>query len=157
MGITCYPVYFVTILLAHFLTRDERLTANKLVGILVGIFGVTTLIGWGLFYGTQGNVLAQLVVVGAAVSYAFAGIFGKRFRGTSPFVLAAGQLTCSTVLMLPIVLLIDRPWSQPFPTLPTIGAVLSLAFLSTALAYIIYFHSTRCHLLRLLMISRYEV
>ncbi len=128
-----------TILLAHFLTRDERLTSNKFIGILFGIFGVITLIGWDLVKGVQGNVLAQIAVVGAAVSYTFAGIFGKRFKGTSPLVLATGQLTSSTVLMLPIVLWLGHSSARSFPSLSILAAILGLAVLSTSLAYIIYF------------------
>jgi drug/metabolite transporter (DMT)-like permease len=128
-----------TILLAHLLTRDERLTVNKVGGVLFGILGVTTLIGWDLFKGIQGNAWAQLAVVGAAVSYAFAGIFAKRLKETKILTLAAGQLTCSSILMLPITLIIDRPWTQSFPSITVIGAMLSLVVLSTALAYILYF------------------
>jgi drug/metabolite transporter (DMT)-like permease len=78
-------------------------------------------------------------VVGAAVSYAFAGIFGRRFKGTSPYVTAAGQVTGTTVMMLPIALWVDQPWLLPLPGATTWGALLGLALLSTALGYIIYF------------------
>ena len=85
------------------------------------------------------GLLAQLAVVGAAVSYAFAGIFGKGFRGIPPLVTATGQVTTTAAMLLPIALLVDRPWALPAPGLVTWGALLGLALLSTALAYGIYF------------------
>lgn len=131
------PVW--TVLLAHFLTADERLTPNRLAGVFFGLIGVAVMIGLDALQGLGINVLAQLAVVGAAVSYAFAGIFGKRFRGTPPIVTAAGQITGTTVMMVPIALLVDKPWLLPWPGLNVWGALLGLALLSTALAYIIYF------------------
>jgi len=131
------PVW--TVLLAHFLTVDERLTPNRLAGVFFGLIGVAVMIGPDALQGLGINVLAQLAVVGAAISYAFAGIFGKRFRGTPPIVTAAGQITGTTVMMVPIALLVDKPWLLPWPGLNVWGALLGLALLSTALAYIIYF------------------
>ncbi|GAB4444618.1 MAG: DMT family transporter [Chloroflexi bacterium OHK40] len=128
-----------TVLLAHWLTRDERLTPNRLAGVLIGFVGVIILLGPELLGGLGVQALAQLAVVGAAVSYAFAGIFGKGFRGIPPLVTATGQVTATAAMMLPIALLVDRTWALPAPTLVTWGALLGLALLSTALAYGIYF------------------
>jgi len=128
-----------TVLLAHFLTVDERLTPNRLGGVLFGLVGIVVMIGPDALQGFGLNVLAQVAVVGAAVSYAFAGIYGKRFRGTPPIVTAAGQITCTTLMIIPIALLVDQPWLLPMPSLKIWGAILGLALLSTALAYIIYF------------------
>ncbi len=128
-----------TVLLAHWLTRDERLTPNRLAGVLVGFVGVVILLGPELLSGLGVQALAQLAVIGAAVSYAFAGIFGKGFRSVPPLVTATGQVTATAVMMLPIALLVDQPWTLPAPGLVTWGALLGLALLSTALAYGIYF------------------
>lgn len=128
-----------TVLLAHFLTSDERLTANRLGGMLFGLVGVVIMIGPDTLQGLGLNVLAQVAVLGAAISYAFAGIFGKRFRGTSPNVTAAGQVTSTAVMMIPIALAVDRPWLLPAPGLTIWGALVGLALLSTAIAYVIYF------------------
>ncbi|MCU0491990.1 MAG: DMT family transporter [Chloroflexaceae bacterium] len=128
-----------TVLLAHVLTKDERLTTNRMVGVVSGLIGVVVMIGPDTLGGLGLNVLAQLAVVGAAISYACAGIFGKRFREVPPLVTATGQITCTSLLMLPVVLLLDQPWALPAPSLVTWGALLGLALLSTALAYIIYF------------------
>jgi len=131
------PVW--TILLAHFLTTDERLTSHKLVGVIIGVIGVVITIGVIDLQGLGSNVIAQLAVLGAAVSYALAGIYGKRFRGSPPIVTASGQVICTTLLLIPITILVDKPWMLPAPSMIMLGAMLGLALLSTALAYIIYF------------------
>ena len=125
--------------MAHFLTSDERLTLNRLGGVLFGVAGVVVTIGPDTLLRLGLNALAQLAVIGAAVSYAFAGIYGKRFRGNPPIVTAAGQVTGTAVMMIPVALLVDRPWTLPLPSLTTWGALAGLGLLSTALAYIIYF------------------
>jgi len=131
------PVW--TVLLAHFLTVDERLTPNRLGGVLFGLIGVAIMIGLDALQGLGTNVFAQLAVIGAAISYALAGIYGKRFKGTPPVVTAAGQLTGTTLMMIPITLFVDRPWLLPMPDLSVWAALLGLALLSTALAYVVYF------------------
>jgi drug/metabolite transporter (DMT)-like permease len=128
-----------TVLAAHLLTRDEKLTANRLGGVGLGLVGAVIVIGPGSLTRLGLDALAQLAVVGAAVSYAFAGIYGRRFKGRPPLVIAAGQLTASTVMMLPVALIVDRPWMLPAPGPATWGAVVGLAILSTAVAYVIYF------------------
>jgi len=131
------PVW--TVLLAHFLTTDERLTPNRLGGVFIGLLGVAIMIGLDALQGLGINVLAQIAVVGAAISYAFAGIYGKRFKGTSPIVTATGQITGATLVMIPIALFIDKPWLLPMPNSSILGALFGLSLLSTALAYILYF------------------
>jgi drug/metabolite transporter (DMT)-like permease len=127
------------VFLAHFFTTDEKLTVNQFSGVFFGLLGVTLIIGPDALRGLGPNYLAQVAVVGAALSYALAGIFGKRFRGTPPLVTATGQVSSTTVMMMPLVLLVDRPWTLSMPSLRTWGALFGLAILSTAIAYIIYF------------------
>lgn len=128
-----------TIVVAHALTRDDRLSPNRLGGVLFGLGGVAVVIGPEALGGLDGNVAAQLAVLGAALSYAVAGVFGRQFRGQPPLLPAAGQVTGSTLLILPAALLVDRPWTLAPPPPAVWGAVLGLAFLCTALAYVIYF------------------
>jgi drug/metabolite transporter (DMT)-like permease len=128
-----------TVLLAHFFTKDEKMTPNRVVGVLLGLVGVTVMIGGEFLAGLGLGGIAKLAVLGAALSYAVAGIFGRRFEDTPPLVTAAGQVTATTVLMLPVVLLVDQPWNLPAPSLTTWGTVVCLALLSTAVAYLIYF------------------
>ncbi|WP_158818435.1 DMT family transporter [Methylocapsa sp. S129] len=130
-----------TVLAGHFLTADERLTPQRLAGALCGLLGVAGMIGPQLVEGLGGGVLAELAILGAAVSYAFASIFGRRFRrlGINPIATATGQVTASSLMLIPIALLVDRPWALPMPGVATFAAIAGLASLSTALAYILYF------------------
>jgi drug/metabolite transporter (DMT)-like permease len=133
------PVF--TVIVAHFLTSDEKLSGNRLVGVAAGFAGVVLMIGPAALDGFGTSVLAQLAALGAACSYAFAGIFGRRFRrlGVAPLVTATGQVTASTIMLLPIALLVDQPWTLPAPGPDVLAAVAGLAVLSTALGYILYF------------------
>lgn len=130
-----------TVLVAHLLTRDERLSKGRVVGVLIGVGGVVVLIGPQALAGLGEDLTAQFAVLGAAVAYAFAAIFGRRFKRMSvpPLATAAGQVTASSLLLLPVALLVDRPWTLPWPGLPVWGALLGLALLSTALAYVVFF------------------
>jgi len=91
--------------------------------------------------GLTANALAQVAVIAAAISYALAGIFGRRFRilGCSPLITATGQLTTSAALLVPLALVVERPWFAPAPEVEVWGAILGLALFSTAVAYIVYF------------------
>ncbi len=127
------------VVLAHLLTRDERLTAPRLAGVLLGLAGVAVIVGPAALHGGGLNLLAQLAVLGAALSYGCAGIYGRRFRGTPPLVTAAGQVTASALMILPVALLVDRPWQSAMPGAATWGALVGLALLGTAGAYVLYF------------------
>jgi drug/metabolite transporter (DMT)-like permease len=134
------PIF--SILVAHFLTSDEGMTRNKLAGIALGFSGVAVLM-WGNAMKTEGiPLLPLLACLGAALSYGFAGVFGRRFRrmGISPATGAFGQVSATTLMMIPVVALVDTPWHMPLPGMTTIAALLGLGLLSTALAYIIFFH-----------------
>jgi drug/metabolite transporter (DMT)-like permease len=130
----------LTVLVAHGLTRDERLTPAKGFGVLAGFAGVAVLVGSAALAGL-GAAMPELAMLGACLSYAFAGVFGRRFKrmGIVPEAGALGQVACSTALLLPVMLLADRPWTLPLPPAPVWLAVLGLAVVSTALAYVVYF------------------
>jgi drug/metabolite transporter (DMT)-like permease len=91
--------------------------------------------------GLGSHLMAELAILGAALSYSLAGIFGRRFKamGIDPIVTATGQISTSAILMIPLALFIDTPWTLPVPGVPTIAAILAIALVSTALAYIIFF------------------
>ena len=129
------------VLVMHVLTDDEKATLPKLVGVVVGFAGVAVMIGADALRGLGVNLLAQLACLAATLSYAFSGVFGRRFKalGQPAIVTAAGQLTASTAMILPICLLIDRPWTLPMPSGGVLVAVLAFALFSTALAYILFF------------------
>src|ERR1035438_1570489 len=92
-----------TVIVAHLLTSDEKMTGNRLLGVVIGFFGVVTLIGPDSLQGLGTDVLAQVAVLRAAVSYAFAGVYGRRFKpmGIDPILTATGQVTASTLRLLP--------------------------------------------------------
>jgi drug/metabolite transporter (DMT)-like permease len=128
-----------TVVLAHRLTRDERMTPAKLAGVVIGFFGVAIMIGPQAVEGRSNFVLAELAVLGAALSYACAGIYGRRFREVPPLVTAAGQVTASSVMLCPLVLAVDQPWALALPGPAVLGALLGLGLLCTTAAYVIYF------------------
>lgn len=130
-----------SILVAHFLAADERLSMNKLAGIALGIAGVAVLLGAQASSGRDGALWGVLACLGAALSYGFANTFGRRFKrmGIAPAMGAFGQITATACMALPLALMVDRPWQLGMPGLATWGALVGLALLSTALAYIIFF------------------
>lgn len=130
------PIF--TVLLAHLLTSDERLTKGKLIGVLVGFLGVFIMFKPELRDGFSWRGLGQVAVLGAAVSYSFAGIFGKRFKNMSPVINSAGMLICSSILMFPLAILDGAFWLLR-PSLESLFAVLGMALISTVIAYLLYF------------------
>lgn len=133
------PLFAVVV--AHLLTPDEKITRAKLAGLALGFAGVAVMIGPALLGRAGENVPAQLACLAGALSYAFSGIQGRRLQrqGLAPVVSATGQVIASSLMLLPAVLLVDRPWLLPSPSAAAAGSILALAVLSTALAYIIFF------------------
>jgi drug/metabolite transporter (DMT)-like permease len=131
------PIFAMT--LAHLLTRDDRLSPARAVGVLTGFAGVAVMVGLEALEGLSAGLLGQVAVLGAALSYACAGLYGRRFRGLGPAVAACGQLTFSSLLAVPLALVIDRPWNLPAPDAATVASVLALGLLGTALGYAVYF------------------
>lgn len=131
-----------TVLIAHLSTADERITSNRLAGIVLGVLGVGLLMGPAALTAINLTSLAQLACVAAAICYACAAVYGRRFQrlGLSPLVASTGQIAAATVLSAPLALIFDKPWLHP-PTLSIggWGALLGIAILSTVLAYVLYF------------------
>jgi drug/metabolite transporter (DMT)-like permease len=130
-----------TVIVAHLLTDDEKITGNRFLGVVIGFSGVVILIGPDSLNGLGANVLAQVAVLTAAIFYAFAGVYGRRFKlmGIDPILTATGQVTASAFLLSPVAMLIDHPWTLAMPALPIWGAIVGSAVLSTALGYVLYF------------------
>ncbi len=130
-----------SLLVGHFIAREERIGGLKFGALLLGLGGVVVLMGPRAIIAAP-DIAGQLACLGAALSYAFAGVFGRRFSrlGVAPLDAAAGQVTASAMLILPIMLMVDRPWElRAPPSFPTWSALMGLALLSTALAYVLYF------------------
>lgn len=130
-----------TVIVAHGLTSDEKMTGGRLVGVVVGLIGVAYMIGAGSIASLGSGVIAQIACLAAALSYAFAGVFGRGFKsmGVTPMQTAAGQVTASSLMLAPVMMLVDRPWMLPVPGMASVLALIGVAALSTALAYVIYF------------------
>jgi len=129
-----------TVLVANALTTDEKLSAAKLVGVGMGIAGAAVMIGPSLLSDVGGPAWAKLAVIGAAISYAFAVVYAKRFKDMRPTLVAAGQLTAASVLMVPIVFLLYSPAEIATASISIWAAVLVLAVFATAFAFILYFN-----------------
>jgi drug/metabolite transporter (DMT)-like permease len=125
-------------LLTILVTRHEAVTGRKLLGVIAGIAGTALIIGVQALDGLGHQLIAQLAIVAATICYGGAAIFGKSFKGLDPLLPAAGSLICGAALLIPVSLVIDRPWTLA-PSLASIYALLALAVFSTALAFTIYF------------------
>jgi drug/metabolite transporter (DMT)-like permease len=132
------PIF--TVLAAHVLTNNEKLGWNKSVGVLFGFLGVGVLIGPTALSGIgRGETVGEVACLLAAVSYGFAGIYGRRFKNVSPLKVATGQITASTIILIPLAALAERPWTLSMPSTNAWAAFVAIALLSTALAYVVYF------------------
>jgi drug/metabolite transporter (DMT)-like permease len=129
------------VIVAHFLTADERMSPRKIAGVLLGFGGVAMMIGPSLLTNLGSAALAQLACVTASLSYALAAVWARRFKrqGISPLSVTTGQLTAGALIMLPVSMFADRPWTLAFPPLQAWGAIVALALLCTAFGYVLYF------------------
>jgi drug/metabolite transporter (DMT)-like permease len=129
------------VIVAHLFTSDEKMTPRKISGVLVGFAGVAVMLGPDLLTSLGGDSVAQIACLAASLSYALAGVWARRFKGQkiSPLAVSTGQLTAGALVMLPLALLIDRPWLQPIPSGGALGAIIVLAVVCSALGYVLYF------------------
>lgn len=125
-------------LLTVLITRHEAVTTRKVFGVAAGVIGISLIIGLEAFNGIGKELVAQLAIVAATISYAAAAIFGKGFKNLDPMMPAAGSMLCGAVILIPVSLVVDRPWTLA-PSAHSLLALLGLAVFSTALAFVIYF------------------
>jgi drug/metabolite transporter (DMT)-like permease len=131
------------VIVAALVFADERLTLRKGLGVALGFAGVAVAIGLDSLRALDLRSVAQLAVILGTMSYALAGAWARaRLSGLSPVVAAAGMLTGSALVMVPLALAVDGA-----PTMPrspaTILAVAYYALVSTALAYLLYYRVLR--------------
>lgn len=133
------PIF--TVIVAGALLKDEPVTRSKLFGVVLGLIGVVVLIGPSALTGLDTNLFAQIAVLGAALSYAFAGVYARRFprMNIDPIVAAAGQLLMSSLIMILLALVFEAPNQLLESSAKVWIAVGLMAIFSTALAYILYF------------------
>lgn len=132
------PIFAVVV--AGALLPDERVTPLKCLGVALGFIGVVVMIGVPASSDVS-NLWPQLAIIGAALSYSFAGVYGRRFKGfgINPILTAAGQVTASTLVLLPITFVVEGLPNVASISMNIWGAIAGLAIISTALAYILYF------------------
>ena len=127
------------VIAAHFVTRDERLTANRLAGVLIGLAGVVVLIGPAVLGDVGDQALGSALVLLAAMSYAAAGLWGRRLRHLPPLSAATGQASCSAAMLIPLAMIVDRPWNLAMPPPEVWAALVGLGFFCTVIAYLLFF------------------
>lgn len=125
-------------LLTALVARHEVVTGRKLFGVVAGLLGTCLIVGVQALGGLGHELWAQLAIVAATICYAGAAIFGKNFRGLDPMMPAAGSLLCGAAILIPVSLVVDRPWTLT-PSMGSVLALLALSVFSTALAFVIYF------------------
>jgi drug/metabolite transporter (DMT)-like permease len=128
---------FTVVVMASF--REEGLTVFRIIGVLLGVVGVAVLRG---FNGTidASQTLGIFLCLGAALSYGFAALWGRRhLSDVEPMKTATLQLLCSTIIIGVIVCFIDKPWNLPVPSMNAIWSLMALAVFGTAVAYIVFF------------------
>jgi drug/metabolite transporter (DMT)-like permease len=130
------PIFTFFLTLA--VTRHEALTLRKLLGVVAGMAGICLIVGVEALAGLGEQLAAQVVTVLAAICYAGAAIFSRGFKGLDPMAPAAGSLIAGAAVLIPLSLAVDRPWTLA-PSSSSLLALLGLAVLSTALAFVIYF------------------
>jgi drug/metabolite transporter (DMT)-like permease len=130
------PIFTFFLTLA--ITRHEVLTSRKLLGVVAGMAGICLIVGVQALTGLGEQLTAQVVTVLAAICYAGAAIFSRGFRDLDPMAPAAGSLLCGAVILIPVSLVVDRPWTLA-PSMSSMLALSGLAVFSTAFAFVIYF------------------
>ena len=128
------------VILAHLATSDERMTPARLIGVIMGFAGVATMIGPDLL-ASGGNLLPQLACILASLCYALAGVWARRFKPMkiSPLKVSTAQLLVGAMVMTPLSLTVEQPWLGGSFSLPAFGAIVVLAILCSAFAYVLYF------------------
>ncbi len=127
-------VFFITALW----TRHEAMGGLRLTGAILGLAGVVLIIGADALQGLGQEVAGQLAVLLSAVLYAGSAIYGKRFAALPSTITASGTLICASIVLIPLSLIIDKPWTLQ-PTATSLGAALALSVISSCLALLLYF------------------
>jgi drug/metabolite transporter (DMT)-like permease len=129
------------VVVAHFLTDDEKATPLRILGVLLGLGGIIVMVGPEAMKGLSNSLLAQIACIVSTLFYGYAAIYGRRLGQSSmtPMVVATGQVMTAGLIMVPVMLWFDRPWERPIPSTESLLAALALGIPATAIAYIFYF------------------
>jgi drug/metabolite transporter (DMT)-like permease len=130
------PIF--TFFLSLAIAGHEAPTLRKLFGVAAGMAGICLIVGVQAFGGLGEQLAAQIATVVATICYAGGAIFSRGFKGLDPMAPAAGSLLCGAAILVPVSLVVDRPWTLA-PSMSSVLALLALAVFSTALAFVLYF------------------
>jgi drug/metabolite transporter (DMT)-like permease len=128
------------IFLAHALTKDEKLSANRLAGVLAGLAGVVILVGYDFALGSGLDVLARIALLGAPLCYVLANIFARtKLAAHPPFVIAVMQMLGAMIISVPIALVLDPPWNNPLPSSKALLAIVGMGALGSGFSALCHF------------------
>jgi drug/metabolite transporter (DMT)-like permease len=132
------PIF--TVILAHLMTSDDKITSTKATGILLGLLGTVFLVAPALLAGAQATTLGLLAMIVVTASYGLALVLTRKYLTGMPSMVApTGQMLLATLFLIPLVFLVDQPFSQPMPSFKAAGSVVALAVFGTTLAFIVYY------------------
>jgi drug/metabolite transporter (DMT)-like permease len=137
-GILMAIMPLTTLLLAHFYVAGDRITAWRIAGFAIGFGGIVVLMGPSALAGLDADLIAELAVLAGAVCYAANSVLARRLISADFLVASTGVLVAGTVLMLPLALWFDHPWTLA-PSAESVAAIVWLGIGPTALATILYF------------------
>jgi len=129
-----------TILIAHFFTHDDRLTPAKIIGAIIGFSGLALLVAPALISGVKAGSLGVIAVTTAALCYGVTTVYTRKFfRGMPKYVAPTGQLGFAALIMLPLCLIVEKPYELALPSWQAFGSLLALAIFGTSIAFVVYY------------------
>ena len=140
--ILCSTSPIFTFLITFAITRHEPVTFSKLFGVVAGIGGICLIVGLEALSGIGKALVADFALIAATLCFAGAAIFGRGFGTLDPMVPATGSMLCGSMVLLPISLMVEQPWTIA-PSAASVMALLALSVFSTAFAFALYFRLVR--------------
>jgi drug/metabolite transporter (DMT)-like permease len=140
--ILCSTSPIFTFLITFAVTRQEPATFTKLFGVISGIIGICLIVGVEVLGGIGTELVADLSLIAAALCFSGAAIFGRSFGTLDPMVPATGSMLCGSLVLIPISLVAEQPWTIA-PSATSVMALIALSVFSTAFAFALYFRLVR--------------
>ena len=131
------PLFALT--LGHFFSEHESFTLRQLMAMLVGFSGILLVFGENAISSINGNIWAQLAVIGAGFCYTISGVIVSRVRGASADSVSASIFICSSVIVFPLWMILEQPWSLHFET-ESLLALTYLGLVSTGMAFLMRYY-----------------
>jgi drug/metabolite transporter (DMT)-like permease len=131
------PLFALT--LGHFFSEHESFSLRQLLAMLVGFSGILLVFGENAISSINGNIWAQLAVIGAGFCYTISGVIVSRVRGASADSVSASIFICSSVIVFPLWMILEQPWSLHFET-ESLLALTHLGLVSTGMAFLMRYY-----------------